>query len=451
MNFFYTFIFALFVSGAAVGQTIQLLTPVGDAPVLRDNLTQPSTQYIFPNLQSGASYSTSGPTYPFANELTPADAGTNQYRYRYGFSNVDRYIYVTRINNKWTMKAHINITGTGAEHASNVYTYETVDTYNTIDPPCNALYNYIVGAGNPSQGIYALEFSIPCVNTGGILCNTEMHPKLINLAGVSATTFNTLADSSGLRMGSLVYNYSQQQAKYYDGIKWNEIYSPSNNLQLEPSKIITFKDATSAPNNLTLSKNSLNQLAVNKGISAFGNSNINGNLAVTGNLTAESFTNTGATTLSSLTVTGALNAQSGINVTGNSSVSGNSTVIGNSAITGNSTITGTATTQGAINQKVVVRTFSGGGVIHSFPEASSVIVVNLSNSSINFTSAFANFPTAAVAGSGRTYTVKNQSGVYNLIMTGATILVSGSTVFSNLTPGTSITFISDGTNWIKLD
>lgn len=379
MKSFYAFIFAFFISWGAVGQTIQLLTPAADAPGIIGTNPQPGYGY-FPNSTTGNVYSFTQPGFFVFVSPPVADANTNVYKFFFNVSNIYLYTYISRINNKWTLKIHQYMTSIGPNVPSqtdmNVLSYETIESFNTTDPPCSALFQLTSNNGATVGGVYQLEFSTPCVDINApAICNTEMYPKLINLAGVSATTFNSLnAIDNGLRMGSMVYNYSQQQAKYYDGIKWNEIYSPSNSLLLAPGKTIVFTGSANSWQNVALSKNSDNQLDV------FGG----------------------------LVVSGILKSK------------------------------------GTITQKVASIAINSTAVF-PFPSYASVIIVNM-NAHRGIT-----LPTATTLNEGLTYTVKNQSATFTLELYPVGPYMHGNTTHDDLLPGTSITMISDGTKWIKLD
>lgn len=272
MKSIYAFIFALFVSITAVGQTITLLTPAADAPGI-DGTGGDYTAY-FPNN-----------TTPYVYTLLPGSS-PHMYNLTY-YAGFQRSVLISRMPDlKWRMRV---TTSSGGVVQQNVLVYETVESFDTVDPPCNALYQLTTNWNGVYTviGQYQLQFSSPaCASTiVPSICAIEIHPKLINFATVSHTIMNGLTAVDGLRQGSMIYNNNVNRMKYYDGTAWNDLYSPSNSLSLKPTKEIAFEDATNNINHLILSKNAANQLELNQGIKVAGASFMIGTLKSGGAIT----------------------------------------------------------------------------------------------------------------------------------------------------------------------
>jgi hypothetical protein len=271
MKLFYAFIFASFVSLTSVGQ-ITLLTPATDAPYI---YTDVNINGYFPNNTTSYVYnlSSSGTSNSYSLSYFPGGGYT-------------RYILISRMpNGKWRMRANIAFAGV---FYYDVAVYETVESYDTVDPPCDALYQLTTNNNGVFTivGQYQLQFSTPCGNTNlPSICAIDYNPKLINLANMTHTIMNGLTAADGLRQGSIAYNNNANRMKYYDGVKWNDIYSPSNSLSLKPNQQIVFEDGTNNINHLILSKNSANQLELNQGIKVVGASFMNGALKSDGAIT----------------------------------------------------------------------------------------------------------------------------------------------------------------------
>lgn len=250
MKSLYAFAFALFVSWGTMGQNnMQLLTPVTDAHGIYGTTGGFTFGYpYFPNSTTNSIYLPSSVNPP---SVIP-DAGTINYRTEVNISGPTITSYIYRLNNKWIFRAdsfYSNVNTIGVAY------YESVGTFETNTPPCYALYQFSHNGGVPISGSqFYLQLSSPCNSSPPSICNTELYPKLVNLASVGTTVMDTLSSNSGLRQGSIGFNNNEILPKYYDGLHWNEIYSPANNLKLEPWKNITFKDAYNINDDILLFK-----------------------------------------------------------------------------------------------------------------------------------------------------------------------------------------------------
>jgi hypothetical protein len=155
-------------------------------------------------------------TYIILGTASPTDPDTHVYGNNYFIFALGQW--VRRANNHWQI-------GSGWSGSSAIpipgstIGYETLNSFNTIDPPCTALWN-IMSNGIPVGNPVTLTITgNACNNTTSIFSqSTVINPNNIQLA---VLTNAQILEIPNPKLSMIVFDLDNFRIMLYNGISWN--------------------------------------------------------------------------------------------------------------------------------------------------------------------------------------------------------------------------------------